>query len=61
MDTRIAFHPTRQQQDYKFRPRQAVPFGTPLVSGRATVTICSRHATACTLVLSEGAQRVYPW
>ena len=53
MESRIDFHPIRQRQDYKLRSRRAIPFGATLVPSRVIFAICSRHATACTLVLFE--------
>jgi len=50
---RIDIYPTHEYKGFKLRPGRAYPFGASLVPGGVNFSICSRHASYCTLVLFE--------
>lgn len=56
-DQRIDLVPTHFHDGYRLRPGQVYPYGAWPVSGGVSFSLCSRHATACTLVLFERGSR----
>jgi isoamylase len=50
---RIDIYSTHEYKGFKLRPGRAYPFGASLVPGGVNFSICSRHASYCTLVLFE--------
>ena len=50
---RIDAYPTHRHGSWQLRPGRVFPFGATLVPGGVNFSVCSRYATACTLVLFE--------
>ena len=51
--SRVDVYSTHTHAGFRLRPGRPMPFGASLVPGGINFSICSRHATACWLVLFE--------